>query len=315
MTSIDTPRRDGVWLENGHHARIDTATWIGQRVGAEHHDLTMALRDWGTYEHLAYPRMQWIERAELWCAAREYPIADGFPILLDDPRLSEHASVLLATAGQLGAIAVVSIDDEPPTVYADITTDEGCWYHVDGLDIICPGGHSWTWYSDREVLTADMQPTSIAALWPDQRHAPFSDCPDCTAYDTGVTDEPCPTPGVDVIVCPQGGQRCTLHLTEVPTYPQPRRYAVHLSQHADYRGWVLAVDADDADDVARDLLDAGAGDDRRGHLELVRLDRQVMANDATQLCWRCRTDPRQPNPACAHPRPEPAPARAAGSGA
>jgi uncharacterized protein YbaR (Trm112 family) len=302
MTSTSaTPA--GVWVEHGHHIRIDITAWIGQRIGAEHHELTTALRDWGTYEQLAYPRMDWATRAELWCAARDYQIAEGFPVLLDDPRLSENVSVLLAAAGRLGAIAVVSIDSESPTVYTDITTDEGYWYHVDGLEITCPSGHSWTWFSDREVLTADEQPTRIAALWPDLRHAPFSDCPDCTAYDSGATDEPCPTPGIDIIVCPQCGQRCTLRLSEVPTYSQPRPYAVHVSQNADYYGWVLAVDADDADEVARDLLDSGVGDDRLGHLQLARLDRQVMANDATRVCWRCRTDPRRPNAACAHPAP------------
>ncbi len=89
------------------------------------------------------------------------------------------------------------------------------------------------------------------------------------------------------------------------TAPVPRRrpYTVHVSDAIEYQGWVLATDADDADDEARCLLDDGGHATGRGHLDLVRPDRDVMANDAAEVCWRCRTDPSQPNPACPHPPP------------
>src|SRR5690606_35927654 len=107
----------------------------------------------------------------------------------------------------------------------------------------------------------------------------------------------------DVIICPTCGQRCHLALTDVPTHPQRRPYAVHVSQTAEYHGWVLAFDVDNADAVTRQLLDSDVQDSRGGRLELVRLDREVMANDAARVCWRCRTDPRKPNRACTHPQP------------
>ena len=154
-----------------------------------------------------------------------------------------------------------------------------------------------------ELVTPAGQHARVAAVFGDQPHAPFTPCPDCLAYDNDETDTVCPCPGTDVIVCPVCGQRCDLELTAVPTAPQRRPYTVHISEAIEYQGWVLATDADNADDEARRLLDDGGYATGRGHLDVVRLDREVMANDAAEVCWRCRTDPRQPNPACPHPAP------------
>jgi hypothetical protein len=80
----------------------------------------------------------WITRAQLWCAASEYLIDDASTIHHDHPWLSRPVSVARAWAGQHGAIAIVSIDAQPPRVYGDVTTDDGYWYQAGSLDIVCP---------------------------------------------------------------------------------------------------------------------------------------------------------------------------------
>src|SRR5437773_10738096 len=92
---------------------------------------------------------------------------------------------------------------------------------------------------------------------------------------------------------PTGGQ----------TAPGRRRYTVQVSEAIEYQGWIMATDIDDVDNQARRLLDDGGSATGRGHLDIVRFDREVMANDAAEVCWQCGTDPRHPNPACPHPPP------------
>jgi hypothetical protein len=92
----------------------------------------------------------------------------------------------------------------------------------------------------------------------------------------------------------------------VPTLPYRRPYTVHVAEAVEYQGWVLATDATDADEQARRLLDDGGRATGRGHLELVGVDREVMATDAAELCWQCRSNPQHPNPACPHPAAPPA---------
>lgn len=92
---------------------------------------------------------------------------------------------------------------------------------------------------------------------------------------------------------PTGGQ----------TLPGRRPYTVQVSEAIEYQGWVMATGVDDADDQARRLLDDGGSATGRGHLDIVRFDREVVADDADEVCWSCRTDPRHPNPACPHPPP------------
>ncbi len=292
-----------VTVEHGGHIRIDTRGWLAQRVGAEHTELTAALGDWGHLDQATgYPSRDWMTRAELWCTAREYLVSEGFPVTHDHPWLSREVSILLASAGEIGPIAIVSIDGSRPTIYADITTDEGYWYQVDSVDIVCAGGHRWTWHG-RDLVGTDGHTSTVTQMFGDHPGSPFTPCPECLAYDNDETDTPCPNPGADVIICPDCGRRCDLTLTPVPTVPQLRPYTVHVSEAIEYQGWVLATDVNDADDEARRLLDDGGTATGRGHLDIVHLDREVMANDAAEVCWQCRTDPRQPNPTCLHLAP------------
>ena len=99
------------------------------------------------------------------------------------------------------------------------------------------------------------------------------------------------------------GERCDLEPTGGRTAPSRRPYTVQVSEAIEYQGWVLATGVDDADDQARRLLDDGGSATGRGHLDIVRFDREGMANDAAEVCWQCLTDPRHPNPACPHPAP------------
>ena len=99
------------------------------------------------------------------------------------------------------------------------------------------------------------------------------------------------------------GERPDLEPTGDPTAPGRRPYTVHVSEAIEYQGWVLATGVDDADDQARRLLDDGGSATGRGHLDIVGFDREVIANDAAEVCWQCRSDPRHPNPACPHPPP------------
>ena len=113
-----------VTVEYGHHVWIDAQAWVGQRVGEEHTELTSALRDWGRRGIVTWAYQDWITRVELWCQARDYRICEGFP-LMHEERLSRDVFVLLAVAGDCGPVAIVWIDEDPPTVYADLTTDTG----------------------------------------------------------------------------------------------------------------------------------------------------------------------------------------------
>ena len=99
------------------------------------------------------------------------------------------------------------------------------------------------------------------------------------------------------------GERRDLDPTGGRSAPARRPYTVHVSEAIEYQGWVLATGVDDADDQARRLLDDGGSATGRGHLDIVRFDREVMANDAAEVCWNCGTDPRHPNSGCPHPPP------------
>jgi len=68
-----------------------------------------------------------------------------------------------------------------------------------------------------------------------------------------------------------------------------RPYTVKVSEAIEYQGWIMATDIDDADNQARRLLDDGGSATGRGHLDIVRFDCEVMANDAAEVCWQCGT--------------------------
>lgn len=289
-----------VTVEYRHHVRINAYGWVAQRVGDSLPELTAALHEWGRLQHLTHTSLDWITRAELWCQARGYQIGESGPTVHDHDQLSAPVAFLLAIACEHGTIGIVSVDDAPPTVYRDITTDEGYWYQVDSLEIVCGCGHRWTW-TGTELVSADGEATTVAAVFGDRPYTPFTPCPDCAAYAGDLTGVPCPSPGVDPILCPHCGQRCDLDLAAVATYPQRRPYAVQVSETVDYTGWVLATDPDDADDQAHDLL--AGNNSTTGRLDVTRRVVDVMANDAREVCWVCRTDPKVPNPTCAHPAP------------
>jgi hypothetical protein len=255
-----------VSIEQQHVVRIDVAGWIAQRTGSEHPDLTAALRDWGHAEELTHQLgMDWMSWAQVWCAAREYPIEAGSTVHHDHPWLSRPVSAARAWTEGYGAIAIVSVDGHAPRVYADITTDDGSWYQVDTLDIVCPGGHTWTWHGNN-LTTPHGASTTVAEVFGDAPHTPFTPCPGCLAYDGGDTDTPCPCPGTDRIVCPHCGGRCDLRLTPVPTRPvpvatdEPSANATAASNpalqqlRADLRDYLIGRFR--ADEISRDDLNA-----------------------------------------------------------
>lgn len=135
---------------------------------------------------------------------RGYDTAEGGPILHDHYLLSAPVTILLADAADNGPIAIVSLDDQPPAVYRDLTTDEAYWYQVDSLDIVCGCGRRWTW-TGTDLVDADGTTTTVAAVFGDTPYPPFTPCPDCAACDDGLSDTPCPTPWADPILCPHCG--------------------------------------------------------------------------------------------------------------
>jgi len=102
--------------------RSSTSTpGIGARVSAPHPHRTATLRDLvgvAPFRGRSHPRIAWADLAVAWCVARGYHVADSAPLWHDSPRLSEPFAVVPATARRAGAIAVVSVNDDPPTVYA-----------------------------------------------------------------------------------------------------------------------------------------------------------------------------------------------------
>jgi hypothetical protein len=284
-----------VRIEHGH-VRIDAAGWVAQRTAAQHADLTDLLWEWGRLEPLsAWVGWDWTTRAELWCQARGYPIAEGFPLTHDHPWLSAQVSVLLAAVPQAGAVAIVSINGHAPHVYADVTTDEGYWYDAGSVQIVCPNEHRWTW-RDGELLTDDDEAVNPATLLD---HHPATNHPDgdtAAADDLDVDDD-------DRVFCPRCDEVCDIRLPDVPTIAARRHFTVTVSDATDYRGWVLAADADHAQNIALEMIAERVLDTDGGNLAVAHLDREVSAFPATDVCWQCGEDPRLPHPRCSHPAP------------
>ncbi|MEV4199381.1 hypothetical protein [Micromonospora globbae] len=182
---------------------IDVNRWVEARVGAEHRQLTWSLRQMSTVAPLdgAHPRMGWGTIAVAWCTARGYPVADAAPLVHDSPRLSAPVAIVLAYADRHGAIAIVSVDHAPPTVYADATTERGYWYDTDTIQLTCPTGHRFTWRGDGTLLDEGERQIH-RGLPADQPAAPLP-----------------PSPDGHVVSCPRCGARCRLDLPEVPRSP------------------------------------------------------------------------------------------------
>ena len=155
-----------------------------------------------------------------WCVARGYHVAESAPLWHDSPRLSEPFAVVLATARRASAIAIVSVNDDPPTIYSDATTDEGYWYDATTVNISCPTGHTWTWHGDGTLLD-DSGGRANPTRFSPALTAPLQRCEKCVAYDEDRRSEWCDCDGSYQVICPDCGIRCHLGVPDVPRYPDP----------------------------------------------------------------------------------------------
>jgi hypothetical protein len=214
---------NSVIIEHGCYL-IDTTAWTEQRVGRLDEDLTTSLRTFVNLDVFDEYRsgMDISARMQLWCAARDWVIAEGAPIYHDHGCLTCPVNVVLASGPQPdgGTYALVQQEGDRPAVYQDITSDEGYWNQVRAVDIVCPEGHRWAWLDDTSLLDEHGHETTIAALFGSGRQAPFAPCRDCAQCDDAATDIMCDCGDSAVIYCPACHSRCRLTLSEVPTYPQ-----------------------------------------------------------------------------------------------
>lgn len=205
------------------HPIIDVHAWIAARIGAPHPHLTATLRALAgvaPFRDRSHPRIAWADLAVAWCVARGYQVAESAPLWHDSPRLSDPFAVVLATSRRAGAIAVVTVDDDPPTVYADATTEEGYWYDATTVTISCPTGHGWTWHGDGTLLDDDEGRVNPIRFSP-ALTAPLQRCDQCVAYDENRRREWCDCDGSYQVICPDCNIRCHLDMPDVPRYPDP----------------------------------------------------------------------------------------------
>jgi hypothetical protein len=210
-----------VRIECGYYCLIDTDAWVAQRVGERADDLTALLREFTGHDLFRQQPMPLdvSSRVVLWCTARGWTVSEAAPLDHDDQRLTRPVSIILATAPGPGpqAVAIVVVDDRDPVVYPDITTDEGYWYCVAAVDIVCPTGHRLTWDGGRGLVDHEGEDTTVAAVFGADLRAPFRSCRACESYDDADTDKHCGCGGW-AIYCPVCGARCSLGLPAVPTH-------------------------------------------------------------------------------------------------
>jgi hypothetical protein len=219
---------DPITVDRGF-VHVDAHAWVEQRVGEAQQALTTSLSDFGHHVLFAeYPldRLDWMARAELWCAARGYPVDEGQPIELDDEVLTRRVSVLCAATDTREAIVVVSVNDAEPTVYPDRTTDPGYWRQADHVDLACTEcADRWTWYTATGtllVLDTGVRESSIADVFGYYDSTPFAPCAACAAFESGESEEICDGDHEPRIICPTCGADCQLQLTEIPVHePAP----------------------------------------------------------------------------------------------
>lgn len=203
---------------------VDTDAWVDQRVGTVHQALTCALSDFGRHERFReYPldRLDAMTRAELWCAARGYPVDEGQPIEHDDQVLTRPVSILCATTDTREAIVIVSVDGGEPTIYPDRTTDAGYWRQADQVDIACTEcADRWTWdlSTDNALVIGSgvCHESSIVEVFGHDDGTPFVPCTACAAVEAGDAEASCDGDHESASVCPTCGADCQLRLTEVP---------------------------------------------------------------------------------------------------
>lgn len=215
-----------VRIEHGYHL-IDTGAWVRQRTGKPLAQLTDALREFARNPVFAqyHPQMDTGARMQLWCAARGWTTSEESSFYHDHDWLTEPVSIVLAVdssdpAGR-AAYALVQVGDDAPQVYLDVTTDDGYWLQVEPVDIVCPGGHRWTWLDHTCLLDQAGTYIQFVDLFGRRPGAPYAECRGCLAYDDGDRDEPCPCESRYTIYCPTCDQRCRLELTDVPTVDAP----------------------------------------------------------------------------------------------
>lgn len=202
---------------------VDAETWINQRAGHRRPDDTDALREFiaSPVFDACRPTMPDSDRMQLWCAARGWIVADGDVHHHDeDDCLSEPVTIVLATDAR-HAYALVQVGTDRPVVYHDLTTDSGYWCQTRVVDIVCPGGHRWTWLDNTSLIDNRGHYAEFAAVFGPDSGAPYARCRDCAAYDNDDTDQICPCAGT-AIYCPTCRSRCRLELTDVPTHPDQR---------------------------------------------------------------------------------------------
>jgi hypothetical protein len=212
-------------IEPDGHVRIDVAAWLARRTGGPDEDVTADLRQWAaTHDDNGEPvpdadqanlRRDWLSAVRTWCQHRRHDLAEVDRILHRGTRLDADVWILRATVRRSYRIAVVGINNDPPTVYSDSCTDSGDWFEADTVDISCPNGHGWTWRTGRELVTANGKFSTLTMIFGTNLDAPFSTCPTCTAHQLGQRDQPCGCDGTPWIICPVCGQRCDV---ELPTH-------------------------------------------------------------------------------------------------
>ncbi len=211
---------DAVRIEHGYHL-IDATPWVRQRTSEPLCGLTAALREFSRHPVFAqyHPQMDTSARMQLWAAARGWTTSEETSYYHDHNSLSEPVSIVLAVDPDQVAYALVQVGSDAPEVLRDLTTDADYWLQVEPVDIVCPAGHRWTWLDHTSLLDAAGSYIPFADLFGRGPGAPYAECRDCLAYDTGQRDELCPCDSRDTIYCPTCQQRCRLQLTAVPTLP------------------------------------------------------------------------------------------------
>ena len=152
----------------------------------------------------------WPGLARAWCQERGHVITPPGLIVHERTRLDATVWILPAATVDERRVVVVGLDEHPPTVYADGCPDPWAWHDADSLVITCPQGHTWTWRTGRELLTATGRATTLTAVFGPSLNAPFTPGTACTDQDDGPRG--CGCDRDTGIVCPTCSQVCTLTL-------------------------------------------------------------------------------------------------------
>ncbi|WP_143447409.1 hypothetical protein [Kineosporia sp. R_H_3] len=136
-----------VTIHPGGYVTVDVLVWLDQRTGGPIDELTTALQNWASRPDAA---PDWLENAQTWMTTSGFEPTSPELAVTDviahvETRLDAEVWILRGIHRDWGPVAVVGINHDPATVYADACTDSGDWFDADSVDITCPGGHGWTW--------------------------------------------------------------------------------------------------------------------------------------------------------------------------